>query len=133
MLLSWEKSKPELTATGLNAPAGRLKAKQHSSFLLLDAASGKTWWLKDGANRVGRSFDNDIVVTDESVSRRHAKITVTGGNIYIEDLNSANGTCIGQERIARSALFVDAVLKLGKVELILKRPTLMDDTPQWQL
>src|SRR5438105_3133145 len=102
MVLSSEGQRVDLVTSGLNAPVILPKFSHHSAFQLLDRATGKTWWLNDGSNRIGRGFDNDIVITDESVSRRHARITVAGGNIYIEDIGSANGVFVGQERIGKS-------------------------------
>lgn len=131
MLFSSSKQKPELVVSGLNAPVSPLKAKDNSSFQLLDPATGKVWWLKDGCNRIGRSFDNDIVVSDDSVSRHHARLTIAGGNLFIEDLNSANGVFVGRERIGRSAVFVDTVIRLGKIEVILKRPSLAANGGGW--
>jgi pSer/pThr/pTyr-binding forkhead associated (FHA) protein len=125
MLFSLSKQKPEIITSGLNAPGSMLKTNRHSSFQLLDPKSGKFWWLKDGCNRIGRGFDNDIVISDESISRRHARLTITGGNVFLEDLNSANGVFVGQERIGKSAVFVDTVIRLGRCELVLKRPNLI--------
>ena len=41
----------------------------------------------------------DAVLTDASVSYRHARLTQRHGEFYIEDLNSANGTWINGRRI----------------------------------
>ena len=41
----------------------------------------------------------DAVLNDASVSRRHARLTRHHGDIYIEDLNSANGTWVNGYRI----------------------------------
>jgi hypothetical protein len=48
---------------------------------------------------LGRSARCDVVIPDESVSRRHARIVV-GPRVAIEDLGSANGTRVGDTRIA---------------------------------
>ena len=42
---------------------------------------------------VGKKRDNvDLVLSDYSVSRVHARIVEIGGEYYLEDLNSTNGT-----------------------------------------
>jgi pSer/pThr/pTyr-binding forkhead associated (FHA) protein len=41
---------------------------------------------------IGRSQDADIAVTDPEVSRRHARIDVVRGVLYLADLGSSNGT-----------------------------------------
>ena len=50
--------------------------------------------------RVGRELDNDIVLTDARASRYHAEIRRSeGGGLQVKDLESANGTLIGANRI----------------------------------
>lgn len=40
---------------------------------------------------IGRIQENDVVLENKRVSKRHANISSTGENITISDLNSANG------------------------------------------
>ncbi|MDQ6739727.1 MAG: FHA domain-containing protein, partial [Actinomycetota bacterium] len=40
---------------------------------------------------------------DQGVSRRHARLTRSGGQFFIEDLNSVNGTLLNQRRIPANA------------------------------
>ncbi|MFT3768859.1 MAG: DUF4388 domain-containing protein [Minicystis sp.] len=53
---------------------------------------------------VGRSSDLDMVLVEDMVSRRHARITVSEHQIQIEDLGSTNGTFVNGEKIARASL-----------------------------
>ena len=53
---------------------------------------------------VGRSSDLDMVLVEDMVSRRHARIVVAGDQITIEDLGSTNGTFVNGEKIARASL-----------------------------
>jgi len=48
--------------------------------------------LEPGENLVGRDRDAVVWIDDESVSRRHARISIADGGAWIEDLDSKNGT-----------------------------------------
>ena len=41
----------------------------------------------------------DEVVADENVSRRHLRIAAEGDQLYVEDLNSSNGTFLNEQRL----------------------------------
>ncbi len=53
---------------------------------------------------IGRSSELDIVLVEDMVSRKHAKITLTGSKITIEDLGSTNGTFVNGEKVKSSRL-----------------------------
>ena len=47
---------------------------------------------------IGRSSELDMVLVEDMVSRRHSKITVANGQIFIQDLGSTNGTFVNRGR-----------------------------------
>ena len=53
---------------------------------------------------IGRSSDLDMVLVEDMVSRRHARITSFNGEIGIEDFGSTNGTFVNGERITKARL-----------------------------
>jgi hypothetical protein len=53
---------------------------------------------------IGRSSELDMVLVEDMVSRRHAKISVHNGDIYLEDLGSTNGSFVNGEKITRTKL-----------------------------
>jgi len=58
---------------------------------------------------IGRSETNvDVVVDDKYVSRAHAKVWIENDQVYVEDLNSSNGTFINSKRIFHKTLLKDA-------------------------
>ena len=51
---------------------------------------------------LGRGANFDIVIDEDMVSRRHAKILTFNGHIVLQDLNSTNGTSVNKQRIQGS-------------------------------
>ncbi|MBN1640720.1 MAG: protein kinase, partial [Anaerolineae bacterium] len=48
---------------------------------------------------VGRTGENDVVLADSKVSRKHARIDVDGPDLLVVDLHSTNGTYLGDSRL----------------------------------
>jgi DNA-binding winged helix-turn-helix (wHTH) protein len=57
--------------------------------------------LREGENILGRTEDAVAWIDSARVSRRHARIVVSGGKATIEDLGSKNGTIVSGRRIDR--------------------------------
>ncbi|MEZ4410711.1 MAG: DUF4388 domain-containing protein [Polyangiales bacterium] len=53
---------------------------------------------------MGRSNDLDVVLVEDMVSRKHARITYANDALSIEDLGSTNGTFVNGEKIKRARL-----------------------------
>ena len=53
-----------------------------------------------GVLQLGRHKSSDIVLSDSSVSRVHARLTASQGNLFIEDLGSRGGTFVNDVRTA---------------------------------
>lgn len=61
-------------------------------YVLNGVDMGRSFQLKEGFNLIGRSFETDIPIKDETVSRQHLRILKEGDRYFITDLESKNGT-----------------------------------------
>jgi adenylate cyclase len=62
---------------------------------------------------IGRSKENDIVLFDHTVSRKHAKITKTAQGHLLSDLGSFNGTLVNETLIQSTLLKHEDIIKIG--------------------
>jgi phosphoserine phosphatase RsbU/P len=62
---------------------------------------------------LGRQSDNDLVLLDSRISRRHAQIVQDGGGYVIEDAGSRHGTFVNGERVTTGPLKSGDQISLG--------------------
>lgn len=70
-----------------------------------------------GPITLGRGKDNDIILLDGVVSRHHARVYFDGTDVIIEDLNSANGIVVNDNRVFLRALQDKDVIQVGKTKI----------------
>ena len=63
-------------------------------YILNGPEIGQSLTLREGVNFVGRSMDNEIRLTDKTVSRKHLRIARRGDKYLVRDLKSRNGTFV---------------------------------------
>jgi DNA-binding winged helix-turn-helix (wHTH) protein len=77
--------------------------------------------VSEGQTILGRALDATIRFDVPGVSRRHARISVAGGNVSVEDLGSQNGTYVRGEQISGRAALADGdELRLGPVAVVIR-------------
>lgn len=70
---------------------------------------GRRWIIKEQVE-IGRDEDCSITIEDRQVSRHHARVFITGGSCYLEDLGSKNGTYLTGELIRETIRLSDGDL-----------------------
>lgn len=89
-------------------------AKLHIS---LDGNSLGEYPLKKERITIGRRPANDIHIDNLAVSGVHAVITTLGGDSFLEDLNSTNGTIVNHKSIKKHVLQHADVIKFGHYQI----------------
>jgi len=69
--------------------------------------------LSFGELKIGRAVDNDVCITDPTVSSHHARIFTYLNSSYVEDLQSSNGTYLNGKRIDKHILRPGDTLRVG--------------------
>lgn len=82
--------------------------------------AGKIFEITQPRVVIGRA-NADIVVGDIQCSRQHAAIEVMDDKVFLVDLNSTNGTWIGDQRISREELENRTEFEIGTSTLMLIR------------
>lgn len=85
--------------------------------------------LREGDNVIGRDTESDVMLDAASVSRRHARVCVSGPTASVEDLGSKNGTRVDRRRIDRPVTLRDgARIEVGSVSVRYRTASSSDST-----
>ncbi len=76
-----------------------------------------------GTIRLGRSLDNNVVLSDDRVSRHHGQIGVRLGMLVYTDLGSTNGSYLNGSPVTEIALGPGDVLQLGSSTVTIEPST----------
>ncbi len=79
--------------------------------------------IAEGQSRImiGRGEDSELRLNSEFVSRHHALIFCTEKGLYIEDLNSSNGTRVNSRTITRCDLRASDTITIGNFQIRLRQ------------
>jgi DNA-binding NtrC family response regulator len=94
--------------------SGMLVERRYRLRVAAGPDQGKEHALEDGTTMVGTHADNDLILSDVTVSRYHLEIRVRRDGIEVRDLDTTNGTKHGGARVGQVVLVGPARLRLGK-------------------
>ncbi len=85
--------------------------------------AGEQWAFGGADLTVGRAHDNDIRLTDPTVSRYHLRLMYSDGEPVVVDLNSSNGTYINGAQVRGVHILRDGdVIEAGDAKLVFRAP-----------
>ena len=90
----------------------------------------KTYPFSGAELSIGRLPENEIVIDNLSVSRKHAVITSRKDGFALRDLGSKNGTLLNDKPVSEAKLSSGDVITIGKYEILFQIPTLEASHPE---
>ncbi|MFQ6026212.1 MAG: FHA domain-containing protein [Dehalococcoidia bacterium] len=81
--------------------------------------AGKSYPLSQGDNMIGRDNDCNVLLTDETVSRRHSLVRREQDQIVVYDLGSRTATQVNGESISGYRLSPGETIALGRSDMVL--------------
>jgi transcriptional regulator with GAF, ATPase, and Fis domain len=106
----------EVATRALHPPGGNSGI---TAVVLSGSAKGASRLIRD-VLRIGKASDNDLVLSDDTVSRHHCELSRARDGIHVRDLGSTNGTKVQGARVTEAVASPGSVLKVGEVEIILR-------------
>jgi len=100
--------------------AMRTKTERNRPFLIILSGgdAGQMHKVTDGETVIGRSSTAQVKLTDDGISRKHARIVVDGKAVTIEDLGSANGMFVNGQKVTQAALKDGDQIQLGSTTIL---------------
>jgi hypothetical protein len=106
----------------LKLQSEKLSAHQHPDLILQiegDTSLGRTY--RQSEILIGRDPASDVLLTDASVSARHARLSFHHTQWWAEDLQSTNGTQLNHDPITTPTVVMSGdVLHCGKESIVIK-------------
>lgn len=86
--------------------------------VMLGEQSITKYRIKGATVKIGRVPENDIVINNLGVSRRHSEIIEEGGRYYLKDLGSVNGSYVNGQKVEKVVLNDKDEVLIGKHKII---------------
>jgi hypothetical protein len=113
-------------AAAAGAGLGRGATRRKSARLVVQRSpsleEGGEFPVNSAPVTVGRGGQNDLVLTgDEFASARHARIEARPDGVWVQDLDSTNGTYVNGSRVIGAKLLVAGdILRVGETDLLIE-------------
>ncbi|BBH17350.1 phosphopeptide-binding protein [Nocardioides baekrokdamisoli] len=115
------RSKTQGSSKRAAKPAKKSKRTPTQLVVTAGSSAGTSVPLTEVPIVIGRGADARIILDDDYVSTRHARVGYSGDQWFVEDLGSTNGTYLGSARIHQAtALVMGAQIRIGKTILELR-------------
>lgn len=94
-------------------------------FLVIDRS---VFPLTSVQTTIGRHTQNDCIINDPTISRRHAQITFKNDVYVISDLGSTGGTYVNNKQVTKEVLNSGDIILLGRYPMMFMHedPGLLD-------
>ncbi len=117
--LNVDRGAPGIATVG--APAADAPARPSILMVSSDGQKPRSVRL-DASTTIGRSVECELRLEDTFVSQQHARIFDRGGNWYVEDLGSTNGTFVNEQKLVAPAMLTPGdKIRIGTTIVELRR------------
>ncbi|MDH5506879.1 MAG: FHA domain-containing protein [Anaerolineae bacterium] len=119
------------TSTMQTAPNNNGTTAPRNAFLIVDGS--KVFPLESNVVNIGRKLENQLVINDPRISRKHAQLRATKGQYTLFDLDSTGGTSVNGDRISQIVLHPGDVISLAGIALVYGQDAIQDigDTKEY--
>lgn len=96
------------------------RSQRDRAYLIVLTGSnvGEMFRLEPGEHIIGRGQGVAVRLLDDGISRKHARVVQLGEKVYIEDLQSSNGTYVNNDQIKTAELKDGDKIRLGSTTVL---------------
>jgi pSer/pThr/pTyr-binding forkhead associated (FHA) protein len=107
---------------GASRPARVRKGRAATHLVVTEGdLAGTKLSLGETPITIGRADDSNLVITDDYASARHARLVPRGGQWYVEDLGSTNGTYLDRAKVtAATPVPLGVPIRIGRTSIELR-------------
>jgi DNA-binding NtrC family response regulator len=112
-----DSTEPHTEIVHIDDVVGTIKLPRCKLVVLKGADAGRELVVDRDLIRVGQAPENDLTLTDKTVSRRHFEIRRDAGGYVLRDLGSTNGVFYQGSRVREVHIAAGAVFRAGNTEI----------------